>query len=105
MRSRPGAGRARQVIAVLPGDFVGPEVVDAALEALEALKGPFGLDLEVHRWPFGGGSPSPELDDPCIASEARKTATAPRTPAARAVSSSRRAIGRGPGWEGDCGSG
>jgi len=44
------------VIAVLPGDFVGPEVVDAALEALEALKGPFGLNLEVRRWPFGGGA-------------------------------------------------
>ncbi len=41
-------------VAVLPGDFVGPEVVAAALEALDALSAPFGLDLELSTLPFGG---------------------------------------------------
>lgn len=43
-------------IAVLPGDFIGPEVIDATLELLEALSDRFGLDFEFRRLPFGGGA-------------------------------------------------
>jgi len=46
----------RQVVAVLPGDFVGPEVVEASLAALEAVAARFGLDLEYRRLPFGGSA-------------------------------------------------
>ncbi len=56
MSADTSAGRRQRVVAVLPGDFVGPEVVEASLEALEALSGPFGLDLRIERWPFGGGA-------------------------------------------------
>lgn len=48
-------GRKRTV-AVLPGDFVGPEVVEAALTALDAVSARFGLDLEYRRLPFGGSA-------------------------------------------------
>ncbi len=47
---------SKRVIAVLPGDFVGPEVVDAALTALSATATAFDLDLEYQRLPFGGGA-------------------------------------------------
>jgi 3-isopropylmalate dehydrogenase len=53
-------------IAVLPGDFIGPEVVDATLEALDAVSDRHGLKLEYRRLPFGGealdslGAPLPE---------------------------------------------
>jgi len=43
-------------IAVLPGDFVGPEVVEAALLALDAVAERFGLELEYRRLPFGGNA-------------------------------------------------
>lgn len=56
MSATPDAARTRRVIAVLPGDFVGPEVIDAALLSLDALTGPFGLDLDLQCWPFGGGA-------------------------------------------------
>ncbi|HEX7000892.1 MAG TPA: isocitrate/isopropylmalate family dehydrogenase, partial [Trueperaceae bacterium] len=49
-------GRRRWRIAVLPGDFIGPEVVEASLEALDAVAAPFGLDLELTRLPFGGNA-------------------------------------------------
>jgi len=54
-------------IAVLPGDFIGPEVIDAALVTLEALAERFGLAFEFERLPFGGnaieshGEPLPQV--------------------------------------------
>ena len=54
-------------IAVLPGDFIGPEVIDAALECLEALATEHGLGFEFERLPFGGsaieshGEPLPQV--------------------------------------------
>ena len=53
-------------IAVLPGDFIGPEVVDAAIQLLDAVTPHYGLDLTYTRLPFGGhaldefGTPLPE---------------------------------------------
>ncbi len=53
-------------IAVLPGDFIGPEVIDAALELLEAVSERYGFGLECTCYPFGGsaldayGTPLPE---------------------------------------------
>jgi 3-isopropylmalate dehydrogenase len=46
----------RYRIAVLPGDFIGPEVVGATLAVLEALAGPAGIDFAFERHPFGGGA-------------------------------------------------
>jgi 3-isopropylmalate dehydrogenase len=43
-------------IAVLPGDFIGPEVIDATLQALSALAPRAGFTLELERLPFGGGA-------------------------------------------------
>jgi 3-isopropylmalate dehydrogenase len=43
-------------IAVLPGDFIGPEVIDATCAVLEALSPRAGLVLELERHPFGGGA-------------------------------------------------
>ncbi|MFO7546077.1 MAG: 3-isopropylmalate dehydrogenase [Trueperaceae bacterium] len=43
-------------IAVLPGDFIGPEVIDATVETLEALAGAHGLTFTFERLPFGGGA-------------------------------------------------
>ena len=43
-------------IAVLPGDFIGPEVVDATCAVLEALAPRAGLTLELERHPFGGAA-------------------------------------------------
>ncbi|HEX7022615.1 MAG TPA: 3-isopropylmalate dehydrogenase [Trueperaceae bacterium] len=64
-------------IAVLPGDFIGPEVVDATLELLEALAPRHGLSFEFIRLPFGGnalethGTPLPEeTKEACAASDA-----------------------------------
>lgn len=54
-------------IAVLPGDFIGPEVIDATLEVLEALAPRHGLAFEFERLPFGGnaieshGEPLPQV--------------------------------------------
>ena len=53
-------------IAVLPGDFIGPEVVDATIQLLDAVTPHYGLDLTYTRLPFGGhaldtfGTPLPE---------------------------------------------
>lgn len=43
-------------IAVLPGDFIGPEVIDASLEVLAAISVRFDLDFEYRRLPFGGSA-------------------------------------------------
>jgi 3-isopropylmalate dehydrogenase len=47
---------ARTRIAVLPGDFIGPEVIDSALKVLEVVSTLFDLEFEVNRYPFGGGA-------------------------------------------------
>ncbi|MGQ9735571.1 MAG: 3-isopropylmalate dehydrogenase [Thermaceae bacterium] len=53
-------------VAVLPGDGIGPEVTEAALQVLRALDQREGLGLEVEVFPFGGaaidayGEPFPE---------------------------------------------
>ncbi len=43
-------------IALLPGDFIGPEVTAVARGALEALAPRFGLDLTFETLPFGGAA-------------------------------------------------
>ena len=43
-------------IAVLPGDFIGPEVVDAAIEVLNVVAESYEFKLEYSRLPFGGGA-------------------------------------------------
>jgi 3-isopropylmalate dehydrogenase len=43
-------------IAVLPGDFIGPEVIDATLHVLDALAPRHGLELAYQRLPFGGAA-------------------------------------------------
>ncbi|HET9026511.1 MAG TPA: 3-isopropylmalate dehydrogenase [Trueperaceae bacterium] len=54
-------------IAVLPGDFIGPEVIEATLTTLEALAPKHGLAFEFERLPFGGhavdeyGEPLPQV--------------------------------------------
>ncbi len=64
-------------IAVLPGDFIGPEVVDAALRVLDAVANAYALNFEYTRLPFGGnaleshGVPLPEeTKEACAASDA-----------------------------------
>lgn len=64
-------------IAVLPGDFIGPEVVDAATEVLDVVAEQHGFTLEYTRLPFGGGAleshghPLPEeTKEVCAASDA-----------------------------------
>ncbi len=53
-------------IAVLPGDGIGPEIVDEALKVVECLQADFGLAAEVEAAPVGGagydaaGDPLPE---------------------------------------------
>jgi 3-isopropylmalate dehydrogenase len=55
----------RKIIAVLPGDGIGPEVTRAAVELLEDCAGAFGHKFEFRELPFGGaaidraGSPLP----------------------------------------------
>ena len=48
--------RPRYRIAVLPGDFIGPEVIDATVTVLEELAPRAGFALELERHPFGGGA-------------------------------------------------
>ncbi len=43
-------------IAVLPGDFIGPEVINAALEILEVSSTIFDFEIDVTSYPFGGGA-------------------------------------------------
>ena len=52
---RPSDGRpflTRHRIAAIPGDGIGPEVVDAALAVLTAAGGRFGFALDVERLPY-----------------------------------------------------
>ena len=62
-----GADPRRHRIAVLAGDFIGPEVIDATLEVLEALAPRAGLAFDFERLPFGGhaidtfGMPLPDV--------------------------------------------
>ncbi|MEX2535654.1 MAG: 3-isopropylmalate dehydrogenase [Trueperaceae bacterium] len=46
----------RYQIAVLPGDFIGPEVVEASLEVLDEVARIHGFELAYERLPFGGGA-------------------------------------------------
>jgi 3-isopropylmalate dehydrogenase len=46
----------RHRVAVLPGDFIGPEVIDATVEVLEPLAARAGFELVLERLPFGGGA-------------------------------------------------
>jgi 3-isopropylmalate dehydrogenase len=41
-------------IAVLPGDGIGPEVIDEAVRVLDAISRPFGHELRISRKPIGG---------------------------------------------------
>lgn len=43
-------------IAVLPGDFIGPEVISATVRVLDAMRQTHGLQLEFETLPFGGGA-------------------------------------------------
>jgi 3-isopropylmalate dehydrogenase len=57
----------RHRIAVLAGDFIGPEVIDATLEVLAALAPRAGMAFDLEPLPFGGhaidahGAPLPEV--------------------------------------------
>ncbi len=64
-------------VAVLPGDFIGPEVIAATIEALEALAPQHGIDFDFEYLPFGGsaidshGEPLPQVTrDAASASDA-----------------------------------
>jgi len=43
-------------IAVLPGDFIGPEVIDATIRLLDAVTPRYGVTLTYTPLPFGGGA-------------------------------------------------
>jgi 3-isopropylmalate dehydrogenase len=53
-------------LAVLPGDFIGPEVIDTTLTLLDAIAPQYNLSFSYNRLPFGGnaleshGHPLPE---------------------------------------------
>jgi len=64
-------------LAVLPGDFIGPEVIDATIEVLEAIAPQYDLNFNYTRLPFGGnaldkhGHPLPEeTKEACAQSDA-----------------------------------
>jgi 3-isopropylmalate dehydrogenase len=70
-------GMKTYAIAVLPGDFIGPEVIDATIEMLDAITPSYDIKLEYTRLPFGGnaleshGHPLPEETKvKCAASDA-----------------------------------
>ncbi len=54
------------LIAILPGDGIGPEIVDEAVKVIDCLRDDFGLDAELETAPVGGagydaaGHPLPE---------------------------------------------
>jgi 3-isopropylmalate dehydrogenase len=65
------------MIALLPGDGIGPEVVDAAAGVLRAVGTRFGRTFEMRAWPIGGaalrtGQPAlpPDTLSACRAAEA-----------------------------------
>src|SRR5690554_6482355 len=43
-------------VAVLPGDFIGPEIVEATLAVLRTLQDTHGVELEFELLPFGGSA-------------------------------------------------
>jgi 3-isopropylmalate dehydrogenase len=64
-------------IAVLPGDGIGPEVVEAAVSVLQDCSREFGFHVDLVEFPFGGvaidgcGKPLPqETLDGCLAADA-----------------------------------
>lgn len=64
-------------IAVLPGDGIGPEVIEQSLRALEALASAFGHDFALTEHPFGGaaidacGEPLPQRTlEACLGADA-----------------------------------
>jgi 3-isopropylmalate dehydrogenase len=64
-------------IAVLPGDFIGPEVIDATIKVLDVVAPNYNFKLAYTRLPFGGnaleshGHPLPEeTKEKCAASDA-----------------------------------
>ena len=65
----------RALIAVLPGDGIGPEVVTQAMRVLEAVESRFGHQFELVEAPIGGiaidrtGTPLPAATlDLCLSS-------------------------------------
>ena len=64
-------------IAVLAGDFIGPEVIEASIELLDVVAKKHNIELEYNRLPFGGnaldshGNPLPqETKDACLEADA-----------------------------------
>src|SRR5437773_9945177 len=50
---RSDSRTARRRVAVIPGDGIGPEVIDAALEPIEQAAARHGLTLRLERLPYG----------------------------------------------------
>ena len=56
----------KAMIALTPGDGIGPEVVSVAVQALQAIEQRTGLNFQFHELPIGGsaieseGSPLPD---------------------------------------------
>ena len=42
-------------IAVIPGDGIGPEIVPAGVDVLDAAAGEFGFQLDCREFPYGVG--------------------------------------------------
>ncbi|ERM91270.1 3-isopropylmalate dehydrogenase [Caldanaerobacter subterraneus] len=64
-------------IAVLPGDGIGPEVIEEGLKVLKAVEEKYGLRFDIKKYPFGGeaidkyGEPYPEeTRNGCLSSDA-----------------------------------
>jgi len=64
-------------IAVLPGDGIGPEVINEGLKVLNAIESKYGVDFQEDMYPFGGvaidktGDPYPaETQAACLKSDA-----------------------------------
>src|SRR5947207_4876164 len=53
LRARHGLRVRRCRIAVIPGDGIGPEVIDAALGPIERAATKHGVTLELERLPYG----------------------------------------------------
>ena len=50
---RSDSRTARRRVAVIPGDGIGPEVIDAALGPIERAAAKHGVTLELERLPYG----------------------------------------------------